>query len=229
MDYGLYLVVAARPEITSIGELRGKTLAVDAATSGFAYVLYKILRNHGLERDRDYQISMVGGVADRYTALLNNEFDATLLSGGFETRAEHVGYRLLESVYDVAAPYLGVAAAAKDSWLKANHDVAVSLVRAYRDATAWCFDPDNREEAIGMLERLPDTDTELAEKLLDVQLRPGVGLVEEAGIDPEALRNVVALRAEFDGFDIPQDPDLLTREEGGIYTLSVYNEAVSGA
>lgn len=225
MDYGMYLVVAAKPGVTSIEQLRGKTVAVDARNSGFAYVIYKILRNHGLEQDRDYEVILVGGVADRYTAMLNGEFDATLLSGGFETRAQHAGYELLDSVYDIASPYLGVAAAAKDTWLADNHDTAVRLVRAYREATDWCFDPANRERAIDMLANLPNTDRELAEKLFEVQLRPGVGLVPDAGIEPDALANIVAMRAEFDGFEEEQDIDRLSREDGGIYTLEILRDA----
>lgn len=225
MDHGMYLVVASKPDITSIEQLRGKTIAVDARNSGFAYVIYKILRNHGLEQDRDYEVVLVGGVADRYTTLLDGDFDATLLSGGFETRAEHVGYQLLDSVYDIASPYLGVAAAAKDTWLEEQRDTATRLVRAYREATDWCFDPANKEDAVTMLANLPNTDRALAEKLFEVQLRPGVGLVRDAGIDPEALRHVVAMRAEFDGFEEPQDVDHLVREEGGIYTLDILRAA----
>jgi ABC-type nitrate/sulfonate/bicarbonate transport system substrate-binding protein len=155
MDYGMYLVVAARPGITSVADLRGKTLGVDAPASGFAYVLYKILRNHGLERDQDYEIVSVGGVADRYTALLDGDFDATLLSGGFETRAKNAGYELLDSVYDVATPYIGVVAAAKDSWLEAHRDTAVRLIRAYREATDWCVDPGNRDAAVELSRQDP--------------------------------------------------------------------------
>jgi ABC-type nitrate/sulfonate/bicarbonate transport system substrate-binding protein len=228
MDYGMYLVVAARPGTGSIGELRGKKLAVDAPASGFAYVLYKILRAHGLERDEDYEVVAVGGVADRYTALLNDEFDATLLSGGFETRAANAGYQLLDSVYDIASPYLGVVGAAKDSWQEANRDVVVRLIRAYRDATAWCVDPGNRDEAVDLLAALPNTDRPLAEQLYDVQLRPGVGIVPDAGIDPAALATVMAMRAEFDGFEKPQDVDQLATEEGGIFTLQYYEEALAG-
>lgn len=100
LDSGMYLVVVARPEIESIGDLKGTTISVDAPESGFAYVIYKILANHGLERGRDYDIVPTGGVFDRYMAMVEGDADfaATLMSGGFETRAANLGYRDRKSV-----------------------------------------------------------------------------------------------------------------------------------
>ena len=227
MDYGLYLVVTARPGITSIEELRGKTVSVDALASGFAYVLYKILQRHGLQRDVDYSVVSTGGVANRYTALLDGQFDATLLSGGFETRAANTGYMLLDSVYDIASPYLGAVGAAKTAWLRQNRDVATRLIRAYYDASRWAFDPANREEAIGLLETLPNTPRALAEQLYDVQVRPGVGSVPDAGIERQAIFNVLALRAEFGGFDRPQNLEQLAGPDSGLYDLSYYRAALA--
>lgn len=89
MDYGLYLVLAARPEIGSAKDLRGRAVAVDAPESGFAYVLYEILARAGLHRGEDYSVVSMGGVSHRFDRLIAGDpsFEATLLSGGFETRA----------------------------------------------------------------------------------------------------------------------------------------------
>ncbi len=228
MDYGMNLTLVVRPEIEGPEGLRGRTVSVDAPASGFAYVLYKILRRAGLEREADYEVVPTGGVADRYTALVAGEFDGTLLSGGFETRAVEQGYRIVGSVYDIASPYLGVMACATDAWLEGNPEAAVRFIRASQEATRWCLDPANREEAIGMLARLPNTDEALAAKLYEVQLRDGVGLIQDLGIDPVGIRNVLELRREFDGFE--EEPDLEALEApGGIYDLKLLEEALGGS
>lgn len=220
MDYGMLLIVVARPGIESLGQLRGRTLAVDAPASGFAYVLYEILERAGLFRGRDYSVVSAGGVFDRYQAFMNSdEFDATLLSGGFETRAANNGFVLLDSVYSVANPYLGVWAAATASWLAENRATAEALVTAYRSATRWCFDPANREECLGLLMQLPNTSAELAEQLYDVQLREGVGNVPDAGIDSEAVRNVLRLREKFGGFEGDVDIEAMSAPDGDFYDL----------
>jgi ABC-type nitrate/sulfonate/bicarbonate transport system substrate-binding protein len=226
MDYGMNLTLVARPEIDGPDQLKGGTVSVDAPFSGFAYVLYKILRQAGLEREADYEVVPTGGVADRYTALLAGEFDGTLLSGGFETRAVSQGYRIVGSVYDIVSPYVGVMACGKDEWLERNTDDAIRFVRASHAATRWCFDPANRDDAVAMLTGLPNTDEVLAAQLYDVQLRDGVGVIRDLGIDPTGIRNVLELRREFDGFETDPDLDGLSTSGGGLYDLRFLEEAI---
>jgi ABC-type nitrate/sulfonate/bicarbonate transport system substrate-binding protein len=228
MDYGMLLAVVARPGIATIEQLRGRTVSVDAPASGFAYVLYEILARHGLRRGEDYTIVETGGVFDRYRHLIEtDEFDATLLSGGFETRARNAGYTLLDSVHDIADPYLGVWAAAKSSWLRENVDLVGALVAAYRAATRWCFDPANREACLELLMQAPQTTRSLAEQLYEIQLRPGVGNVPDAGIDPAAVLNVLRLREQFGGFEDPPDIAAIARTDGDLYDLSYLRRAIA--
>lgn len=227
LDYGMLLVVVARPDIESVQDLRGKTISVDAPESGFAYVIYKILENHGLEREVDYDIVSTGGVYDRFMAMVEGgaDFAATLMSGGFETRAANRGFRLLDSVHDIIDPYLGVWAAAKREWLGDNSRAAVDFVTAYRQASAWVFDPINRDDCLAMLERLPNTSPELAVQLYDLQLRPKVGNIPDGVIDPQGVRNVLSLRAEFAGFEEPQDLDELVGPNTELFDLRYLEES----
>lgn len=229
LDYGMYLVVVARPGIESIEELRGKVISVDAPESGFAYVIYKILANHGLQRGADYDIVSTGGVYDRYVAMVDQDADfaATLMSGGFETRAASRGFELLESVHDLYDPYLGVWAAAPSQWLEDQPDLAADFVSAYREASAWVFDPANRESCIEMLEHLPNTSRELAERLYEIQVRPGVGNIRDGAIDPSGVRNVLSLRDEFGGFEEPQDLDHLVGPDTDLFDLRFINASRS--
>jgi len=230
LDYGMLLIVVARPEIETVEDLRGKTVSVDARASGFAYVLYKILAQHGLTRDEDYEVVSHGGVYDRYMALVENDedFHATLMSGGFETRAANRGFNLLDSVLDIADPYLGVWAAARTEWLQANRDLVVDMVSGYREASDWVFDPANKEECLDMLQHAPNTSRELAEQLYEIQLQPGVGNVPDASIDPAGVRNVLEIREEFFGFETPQDLDALVGSDTDLFDLSYWQEASEG-
>lgn len=211
LDYSMLLIVVAQPDVTSLEQLRGRNISVDAVASGFAYVIYEILERAGLERDRDYTVVSHGGVFDRYKAMVldGEDIGATLMSGGFETRAARQGFNLLDSVHDIADPYLGVWAAARTDWLEANADLVGDMVDGYRAASAWVFDPANREECLDMLMALPNTPRDLAEDLYEIQLRPGVGNVPDGGIDPAAVRNVLAMRQRFGGFEEDQDLDAL--------------------
>lgn len=218
MDYGLNLVLVARPGIESTRDVGA--VAVDAPESGFAYVLYAILERAGLQRNEDYDVMSVGGVSHRFQRLLSRDggFDATLLSGGFETRAANSGYRILGSVREVADPYVGAWAAATGLWLSENESHAAAFAAAYREATAWCFDPENEQACLAMLMETPDTSRSLAQQLYRIQLEDGVGNVPDAGIVAEGVRKVLALRVRYGGFEHAVDPDLILRD-GELYRL----------
>ena len=61
-------LVAAKPYKT-FDDLRGKTIGSQTITTGTGFAMRLVLRAHGLEYPRDYQILNVGGVTDRYVAL----------------------------------------------------------------------------------------------------------------------------------------------------------------
>ena len=230
LDHGMYLVVVAQPGIESIEQLRGKTISVDAPESGFAYVIYKILASHGLQRGADYDIVSTGGVYDRFVAMVEQgaDFAATLMSGGFETRAAERGFVLLDSVHDIYDPYLGVWAAARDEWLEGTPELATDFVAAYRQASDWVFDPLNRAACIEMLQRLPNTSPELAERLYQIQVTPGVGNIEGGELDPAGVRNVLNLRDEFGGFEEPQDIDVLVGPSTELFDLRFIDASRKG-
>lgn len=227
LDYGMYLVVVARPGIESVEQLRGETVSVDAPASGFAYVLYKLLANHGLQRGSDYDIVSTGGVYDRYVEMVEKDADfaATLMSGGFETRAARRGYVLLDSVHDIYDRYLGVWAAARREWLQDNPELVTDFVSAYRKASAWVFDPSNRESCVAMLELIPNTPRDLAEELYEIQVRPGVGNIPGGAIDPAGVRSVLSLRDEYEGFEDPQDLDELVGPDTNLFDLRFLRES----
>src|SRR5205807_10555787 len=63
-ELGVAQRMGVRPEIASIGELRGKDLGVDAIESGYATLLYDILGRRGVARG-SYRPVAVGGTAQR--------------------------------------------------------------------------------------------------------------------------------------------------------------------
>src|SRR3954470_1291726 len=159
VDYGSNLTLVGKLGITSVGDLRGKKVAVDAPASGFAYVLYEILASHGLRRDVDCTTVSIGGGLGRFNAVLAGTVDGTLLNGGFEVRAAAHGRPLFErvyhlsnpflggdgrppceSLYDLPSPSLGTTGVATEPGRRANRDVFPRFIRAHVAASAWAFD-----------------------------------------------------------------------------------------
>lgn len=59
-----FLSLVALPAFKSFDDLRGKTLSVDALTTGYAFVLFDMLRRNGVSRD-DYRVDKAGGMTQR--------------------------------------------------------------------------------------------------------------------------------------------------------------------
>lgn len=226
LDRGMGLRLVAQRGTDAAMVLRGQNIAVDATDSGFAFVLYEILRRNGLEFGEDYQVTAVGGVLQRFQALLEGSIDATLLSHGFELRAASDGASLLDPVTDIADPYFGYCTAGRATWLQDNRDVVVGYLRATYRSLLWSLDPANRDRAIELLTN-ENTPAELAERLYEMQTASASGLIPDMRVSRDGLQNVIALRTAWDGFDQPQDAAALAAPSSGLYDLSFYQEATA--
>ncbi len=83
-----FLNLIATAGIRTIGDLAGHVVSVDAFTTGYAFVLYEILRRNGLDKNAgDYKVVSAGGMTQRWKALSEGRQDATLLSAPFNIMA----------------------------------------------------------------------------------------------------------------------------------------------
>src|SRR5438309_7771141 len=91
-ELGVAQRLVVRPEIDRVADLRGRTLGVDAAESGYATLLYAILERRGVARGA-YQVSAVGGTAQRLEALLAGTIAGAMLGPPHDLRARGRGPR----------------------------------------------------------------------------------------------------------------------------------------
>ncbi len=228
-DNGNGASLMARPEYPTVESLRGKTVAVDSKNSGFAFVLYGIMRAHGLEKDVDYTVivpAVNSGTPARYSGLLAGNFDATILNAGFQFRAASAGMQTLGGIRDAADPFMGGSGVALRSWLDANPDVAIRFTRAYVRAQQYVLDPANRDEILAWLTADAKGDASVAAQTYRILVTPGDGLIASGEIDRPGLYGTASLRDSFGGFDEPQNLDLLTSPASGVYDLSYWRRAV---
>jgi len=197
-----FLRLVTVPEVKSFGDLRGKTLSVDALTTGYAFVLLEILERNGLVKDKDYATARAGGVLQRFQALMDKKHAGTMLISPFEVQAEARGFNRLANATDVLGRYQGLVGGARKSWADANRDAVIGYIRAFSDAVDWLYDPKNKDEAIAIfLKNLPQANPQAAETAYRVLLSPKDGFHRKAQIDLEGVRTVLALRSKY---GIPQ-------------------------
>ncbi|GAA3816482.1 hypothetical protein GCM10022226_41450 [Sphaerisporangium flaviroseum] len=193
IDRGLGLGLYARPGIASADALRGATVGVDVAGSGFAFGLYALLESLGLDRG-DYHVVALGSTPRRLEALLAGRCDATMLNAGNELRAEDAGSVRLARLVDVCSPYLGTVLATVGDRRRPLADALADALREAADAIlAGKADEVAAEEAATAL-KLPDA---LAARYVERLKDPEEGLVAGGTADLEAMRTIVGLRRRY--------------------------------
>jgi ABC-type nitrate/sulfonate/bicarbonate transport system substrate-binding protein len=204
-----FLSLVAAPAISKIEDLKGKTVSVDAMTTGYAFVLYEILRRHGLNKDGlnkdgldkeggDYSIVRAGGMVQRWNALREGQHAATLLSAPYNIIAQNAGFRELVKATDVIGPYQGNVAAVRRPWARDNRAKVEAYIRAYRRSIAWLYEPANRDEAIAILRRhLPQMTQEMADASYGELLDPARGFFRNCEMDSAGFDCMLELRSRY--------------------------------
>src|SRR5256884_4859208 len=180
-----FLRLVAVPEVKTLADLKGKTVSVDARTTGYAFVLFEMLERGGLALDRDYRVERAGGVLQRFQALLEKKHAATLLLSPFELQAEAKGFNRLGNAADVLGAYQGLVGGARKAWADANRDAVVGYIRASSEAVDWLYDPRNKDEAVAIFRKnLPNVPEQGAQAAYGVLPAPSGRLQEKAANGP---------------------------------------------
>jgi ABC-type nitrate/sulfonate/bicarbonate transport system substrate-binding protein len=192
-----FLSLVAVPEVKRYADLKGKQLSVDARTTGYAFVLEKMLQKAGL-KDNDYELVKAGGVLQRFEALMEKKHAGTLLLSPFEVPAQAKGFTLLGYAIDVLGRYQGLVGATRRDWAKSHGAELTGYIRGYIAGVAWLYQMANKAEAVAILRKnLPAMSAELADKAYAILLDPKNGFQRQARIDVEGVRTVLALRSEY--------------------------------
>jgi ABC-type nitrate/sulfonate/bicarbonate transport system substrate-binding protein len=180
-------------DINDYPDLKGKVLAVDAPTTGYAIVGVYILKKNGLELNRDYTFKAFGNTQKRAEAMSRGEASGAMMSLHDEEIKKR-GFKVLARSEDHVKHYARGLGATRREWADANEDLLVRFIRAMVRATDWLTDPQNREEVIKILVPENRNSRTRAEESYEETLSPRFGLTPRSRIDTEGIRTVLELR-----------------------------------
>lgn len=190
--------LVAQPEIHSLGELRGKTLIVDAPNTAFALQLKKILLDNKLRAGRDYEIKAVGTTPQRFQAMRQHkEYAASMLGPPTSISAKHEGFVSLASTQQAIGSYQSTGAFVTRGWAYDHHDVLVRYLAAYIEAQRWLLDQANQQQVTDLLMKQWHLPPPIAEETY-AMLKKGNWFEPDARFDVEGFKNVLNLRAEVE-------------------------------
>jgi ABC-type nitrate/sulfonate/bicarbonate transport system substrate-binding protein len=186
-----------RPEIKTYADLKGKAVGVDAATTGFAFLLYKLAAMNGLT-SADYKVERLGGTPARVQAMMDGKIAGTMVSSPSEVLPESKGYTRLGDTTATFGPYQASVGVVRRSWAKKNGAKLVAFIRSYVAAVDWLYDPADKDEAVSIyVKYLPNVPRPAAEKAYGIMLAANEGFQKKAKLDIDGCRTVLKLRSEF--------------------------------
>jgi ABC-type nitrate/sulfonate/bicarbonate transport system substrate-binding protein len=196
-DNAFLSLVSQKPYAT-VNDLRGKTLTVDAMTTGFAFVLRELLARHGVA-ESEVRFERAGGVASRFRAMQENPgHAATMQMTPFELLGEQRGFNTILRAEDKLGAYLGMCGVTRRRFASDNEKAVVGYTRAYHRAVQWMVQPANRPfvEAV-LVAHVGNMTPALAPKAADILLGEKTGFKRDLAMDEAGIRTVLQLRSKY--------------------------------
>ena len=194
------LRVVARPEIRTWADLRGQPVAVDALTTGFAFVLYRMMEMNGVSR-ADVKLERLGATPLRVQALAEGRTMASIVNAPLDAPLMARGFTRLGDATEVLGAYQGTVATAHRPTAEAKQPLFAAYTAAWVDAMRFLQDPANRDAALAIYERRMQVERPAAEGayalLLGQRSAGREGLNRDGRIDIEGVRQVLELRSRY--------------------------------
>src|SRR6266576_2136010 len=125
----------SKPEIKSIGELRGKRVGVTRFGASSYFSALSMLESGGV-KPSEVTFIQNGGVGESYAALVGGRVDVCMIGYPFGLNAKNAGFNLLFRPSDTEYGLFPTAViAARESWVRdaKNRKVAIDFLRALNE------------------------------------------------------------------------------------------------
>jgi NitT/TauT family transport system substrate-binding protein len=193
--------LVAKPQIKSVGDLRGKIVGVDGPGASTYVMTILILRKHSLDPDREVKVLAIGDENIRLEQLKLGQIDAGMLGPQGVVLARRAGLKTLLDVADeIDLPFAGLGATTQ--MIDRQRGDLKKFLRASVRGNRYSTDPRNRNEMIALIGSWLHLDPETAEHTYNVFLKATSkdGTLSRGGM--EALMNERKRQAKLTA-DVP--------------------------
>lgn len=158
----------SRPEVRSIKELKGKVLGVATLTSGESFLSRRLLKEAGIDVDKEMTLRVIGNTPDRLQALRAGSVDATTLTVPVDILAERLGLRRLAFMGEMLESING-GYGVSERWLQQRPDQIRKMIAvAYR---GMAHARAQRQDSISLIMAKWKMERDVAEKAFDMMIK----------------------------------------------------------
>ncbi len=188
--------LVARPDITRVTELKGKTVGMADPGGSITFSMRKLFALHGVS-EGDMRVKTIEGTPARLNCLRRGDCIAVPLGQPQDLLAHSEGYRILGLSTDAVPEFLYTVTAARRSWAAANKEVVVRYVRALAAAFRLIHDPAHRDMVVKTIVETTGVPAPVAAGTLALYFAPGSKVLPRQGeIEIAGLAQVIAFMAD---------------------------------
>jgi NitT/TauT family transport system substrate-binding protein len=173
----------SRPQISSVNDLKGKKIAVSSRGSLSEFLAAYVLKNKGLDPQRDVTYLPIGGVPTRFAAVQSGSVDASLISAAHFERARQSGLNLLFMLEELIPEWPLDIIYLREDFLGAREAEFRAYLKAYQQGVA--TSKKNPDAAIAGLQKALRFDHAIAKEGYHayVSSLPDDGRIAEKGLE----------------------------------------------
>jgi NitT/TauT family transport system substrate-binding protein len=127
--------LATTRDVTALTDLRGKSIGVNSFGGAADSILRYLLRQAGVDPERETTILQVGAQNERLAALRSGGIQATLVDPPFASIAEREGLRVLLDTTELGIAYPQDVLVVHREWLASNRDTARRVMQSLADGS----------------------------------------------------------------------------------------------
>jgi len=157
-----------RPEIRSLKDLKGKVLGVASLTSGESFLSRRLLKEAGIDADREMVLRVIGNTPERLVSLKTGVVDATTLTLPVDLQAEQFGLKRIAFMGDVLESISG-GLGVSDRWIQQRPDQIRKMIAGVFKGMAHARA--HRQESISLVMTRWKLERDMAEKTFDVTVK----------------------------------------------------------
>jgi ABC-type nitrate/sulfonate/bicarbonate transport system substrate-binding protein len=192
-------VLIAKPDITSIKDLKGKTISAGTVSDIATYYIGRMMEANGLKKG-DYELQSAGVAAARFAALQAGVAQAAMVLPPLNFKAEKQGYPTIALAADYVHDFPFTCMAVYKPWAATHKDALQRLLAATTKSMDWLYDPPNRQAAIDLLVKAAKADPEEADQ--SFELLKKIGYFERSGkVSVKQLQNLVDVETSLGFID----------------------------
>jgi len=128
--------IYARPEITSMAELKGKVVAVTQPAASTDYAMRIVLRKNGLEPDKDVRILYAQDINGVLTSVSAGNAAAGIMSAPTSIRAKSAGLKPFVDVTALKIPFLFTGMLSSSRVIRDKSEAVTRFLRGYIESLA---------------------------------------------------------------------------------------------